>query len=455
MKTFFGTDGIRGVAGEPPLDRDTLWRVGVALAETGYASKTKPRVLFGRDTRISGGWIVQLLQDALAKAGIEAISDAGIISTPGLAYLTRLHQYDLGVMISASHNPYRDNGIKIFGQDGFKLSDEEEMAIERRINVLKDRAPEVETTISQASCSHSPQLVGDYLAFLKEQMKGSLNSLRVGLDVCNGSASAIAPEVFEALGATVSVINNRPDGRNINLNCGSLHLSGIVRLVKEQQLDLGVAFDGDADRSLFVTASGKIFDGDAVLYAFSLHFQANRALRVNRVVGTVMSNCALELALKQHGIELLRAAVGDRYVLEMMRQVGANLGGEPSGHIVLSDRHTTGDGILTAVKLTEILSTRKVGLDELADGFRPYPQVLEGLRVRSKIPLENSPEIGQMIEAAEEQLKGKGRIVVRYSGTEPLLRIMAEGEDHDQVEALVSALKSRLASVLASASSSD
>jgi phosphoglucosamine mutase len=454
MKKFFGTDGIRGVAGEPPLDRETLWRIGLALAETGPPRKGYPHVLIGRDTRISGGWIAQVLEDALVHSGIEAISDVGIISTPGLAYLTRLHQFDLGVMISASHNPYEDNGIKIFGRDGFKLSDEEEMAIEKRINVLEGRAPGAETATKRGSCLHAPQMAADYLAFLKTQMKGPLSPLRVGLDVCNGSASAIAPEVFEALGAAVSVINNQPDGRNINLDCGSLHLAGIARLVKEQQLDFGVAFDGDADRSLFVTASGKIFDGDSVLYAFSMNFQANASLKVNKVVGTVMSNYALELALRRHGIELLRAAVGDRYVLEMMRQVGANLGGEPSGHIVLSDCHSTGDGILTAVKLAEILSARKVSLDELTDGFRPYPQVLESLRIRNKIPLEDSPEIGQVIEAAKGRLKGKGRIVVRYSGTEPLLRIMAEGEDRDQVEALVSALKSGLALVLPTAASS-
>jgi phosphoglucosamine mutase len=453
MKKFFGTDGIRGVAGEPPLDRETLWRIGLALAETRSPGKGHPHVLIGRDTRISGGWIAQVLEDALVHSGIEAISDVGIISTPGLAHLTRLHQFDLGVMISASHNPYEDNGIKIFGRDGFKLSDEEEMAIEKRINVLGDRSPGAETTTKRGSCLHAPQMAADYLAFLKTQMKVSLSPLRVGLDVCNGSASAIAPGVFEALGAAVSVINNHPDGRNINLDCGSLHLAGIARLVKEQQLDFGVAFDGDADRSLFVTASGKIFDGDSALYALSMNFQANASLKVNKVVGTVMSNYALELALRRHGIELLRAAVGDRYVLEMMRQVGANLGGEPSGHIVLSDCHTTGDGILTAVKLAEILSARKVSLDELTDGFTPYPQVLESLRVRNKIPLEDSPEIGQVIEAAEGQLKGKGRIVVRYSGTEPLLRIMAEGEDRDQVEALVSTLKSGLALVLPTAAS--
>jgi phosphoglucosamine mutase len=446
MRKLFGTDGIRGVAGEPPLDSDTLWRIGTALAETGARAGQKPSIVVGRDTRISGESIAQVLQEAMLSSGVDGIRDVGVVSTPGLAYLTRLHRCDLGVMISASHNPYADNGIKVFGPDGYKLSDEQEMGIEELIDsspdgrAVADRSPTCRV--------EAREWVRDYVKFLESQSKESLAPLRIGLDVCNGSAHAIAPMVFRELGASVELINDKPDGKNINLNCGSLYLAGLISLVKERQLDFGVAFDGDADRSLFVTASGKVFDGDFVLFALALHFQRNRQLKGNKVVGTIMSNYALERALKDQGIEFLRAAVGDRYVLEMMKEVGANLGGEPSGHVVLRDHHTTGDGVLTAVKLAEIVAERKISLEELGDGFRPYPQVLDGLKVREKIPLNTSPEIARLLKAVEEQLNGSGRLVVRYSGTEPLLRIMAEGEDAVRVRQLVERLKTEIGKLL-------
>jgi phosphoglucosamine mutase len=452
MRRLFGTDGIRGVAGVPPLDRETLWRIGLALAETGSRNGVKPRIVMGRDTRISGKWISELLEAAMVSSGIDMISQVGVISTPGLAYLTRLHQCELGVMISASHNPYEDNGIKIFGRDGFKLSDEQELVVERLIDGLADRPLAAEMQTNEKFESSGGQLRGDYFSFLNSQLQGTLTPLRIGLDVCNGSAYEIAPKVFRTLGAKVSVVNDQPDGRNINLNCGSLYLSAICQLVEDQQLDLGVAFDGDADRALFVTSSGRIFDGDFVLYVLALQFQQRRPFTKQKVVGTIMSNYALEQVLKSRNIEFLRASVGDRYVLELMKQVGANLGGEPSGHVILTDYHTAGDGILTALKIAEILSTQKVSLDELADGFRPYPQVLESLRVRNKIPLDSSPEIARLVRITEAKLKGSGRLVVRYSGTEPLLRIMAEGEDADQVRLVVSRLKSDLASLFSAMS---
>jgi len=444
MKKLFGTDGIRGVAGEAPLDEFTLRRIGSALVEEWKLQGTKPRVVLGRDTRASGEWITATLVHSMMAAGIEGAADVGVISTPGLAYLARHHGFDLGIMVSASHNPYEDNGIKIFGKDGFKLTDVQELQIEQLVEELPPQ-PSAQDNSRSVESGH---LVQEYVGFLKNQTEISLDQLRIGLDVCNGSAHAIAPQVFRELGATVVVINDEPDGKNINLNCGSLHLSKLVSLVKERGLDLGVAFDGDADRSLFVTPSGEVFDGDFVLFALALNFQGRRLLRANKVVGTIMSNYALEQTLSEHGIGFLRASVGDRYVLEMMKQSGATLGGEPSGHVILLESHTAGDGVLTAVKLAEILSRNGATLDELADGFHPYPQVLDGLRVRRKIPLE-SPAIASLIQDAERGFGEPGRLVIRYSGTEPLLRIMAEGRDGAKVRSVVSELKADLQRLIA------
>ena len=443
MKKLFGTDGIRSVAGEAPLDEYTLRQIGAALVEEWKQQGIKPRVILGRDTRASGDWIAATLTRSLMASGVEEASDVGVISTPGLAFLTRLREFDLGIMVSASHNPYQDNGIKIFGKNGFKLTDAQELEVERLIEELPaQHLPE--TSLSRVESS---QFVREYIDFLKSQTNTSLRPLRIGLDVCNGSAHEIAPRVFGELDTSIVVINDEPNGTNINLNCGSLHLSQLVALVKERELDFGVAFDGDADRSLFVTSSGRVFDGDFVLFVLALHFHRHRQLNANKVVGTIMSNYALEQTLNQHGIEFLRASVGDRYVLEMMTQSDARLGGEPSGHIILLDSHTAGDGILTAVKLAEVVVKSGVSLDKLAEGFHPYPQVLDGLKVRKKIPLED-PAISDVIKRAEQGFGTSGRLVIRYSGTEPLLRIMAEGPEDARVRSIVSELKTSLEGVI-------
>lgn len=439
MKKLFGTDGIRSVAGEAPLDEYTLGQIGAALVEEWKQQGIKPRVILGRDTRASGDWITATLVRSLMASGVGEARDVGVISTPGLAFLTRLRGFDLGIMVSASHNPYQDNGIKIFGKNGFKLTDAQELEVERLIEELPAQ-PLPETSLSRVESS---QFVREYIDFLKGQTGTSLRPLRIGLDVCNGSAHEIAPRVFSELDASIVVINDEPNGTNINLNCGSLHLSQLVALVKERGLDFGVAFDGDADRSLFVTSSGRVFDGDFVLFILALHFHRHRQLNANKVVGTIMSNYALEQTLNQRGIEFLRASVGDRYVLEMMTQSDARLGGEPSGHIILLDSHTAGDGILTAVKLAEVVVKNGVSLDELAEGFHPYPQVLDGLKVRKKIPLED-PAISEVIKRAEQGFGTSGRLVIRYSGTEPLLRIMAEGPEDAKVRSIVSELKTNL-----------
>jgi phosphoglucosamine mutase len=443
MRDLFGTDGIRGVAGEFPLDSPTIGCIGLAVGRQLKDMVQTPRVILGRDTRESGESIGSRLISSLRAAGIEMIHEVGVISTPGLAFLTRAHAFDLGIMISASHNPYQDNGIKLFSRDGFKFPDEWERRIEEKIHLLIRKGAHGPALYGENSY-HSEAETSDYIRFLVSQFRGKYAAGRVGLDLCNGSAYRIAPEVFRRIGAEVHVINDTPDGQNINRNCGSLHINQLANLVMQSNLDFGVAFDGDADRALFVTHSGRIFDGDYVLYAFSDYYRRGGSLQRDTVVGTVMTNLALEKSLKKQGITLIRAAVGDKYVLEEMRKTGANLGGEPSGHIILSDCHTTGDGILTAIKLSEILSVEHLPLDELAKGFHPYPQILDGLRVKSKVPLTSSEEIRELIGEAQRALEDDGRLVVRYSGTEPLLRIMAEGKDLEQVQRLVHRLKTGL-----------
>jgi phosphoglucosamine mutase len=450
MKKLFGTDGIRAVAGTFPLDSKTVSYIGLALGDNLLQFDGKGRVILGRDTRESGEWISQCLINSLAASGIQVICEVGVITTPGLAFLTRSHQFDLGVMISASHNTYEDNGIKVFSRDGFKLSDARELDIERKVHEFVQCKKPIPIAQPLKEFSGSGELVHDYIAFLSHHFRGSLSSFQVGLDVSNGAAFSIAPQVFRGLGATVKLINQNPNGRNINQNCGSLYVDGLRDLVRVSNLSFGVAFDGDGDRSIFVTPSGKIFDGDYVLYAFSRFMKKRGELKSDKIVGTVMTNLALEKALGREGLRLVRAAVGDKYVLEEMKSVGANVGGEPSGHVILRDYHTTGDGILTAVKLAEILFTEGLSLDELASGFQPFPQVLDGLRVRQKVPIADSPEILKLIGNAENELRGSGRIVIRYSGTEPLLRIMAEGENYSRIKILVSQLKSDLEAIFSS-----
>ncbi len=439
MKKLFGTDGIRGEAGCFPLDEKTVCAIGLALAEFGSAPGAG-RILIGRDTRESGPWIAHRLSQGLACGGVAAIHDLGVMPTAGLAYLTRARGYDLGIMISASHNPYRDNGIKLFSGQGSKISDDREIEIERGIESWST-APEVSACRGSAGPDKRESLASDYLDFLSRQAGTRLAPLRLGLDVCNGAAYLLAPRLFRRLGAEVTVINDRPDGRNINRNCGSLHLKGLTRAVTANSLDLGVAFDGDADRALFVTGSGKCLDGDHVLYALSRHRKANGALAGGQVVGTIMTNLALEKALIREGIPLIRTPVGDRHVLQAMQASGAVLGGEPSGHIILGDLHSTGDGLLTAVKLAELVVRHGESLDDLVAGYRPFPQVLDGLRVSRRIPIDQSPELSRLIGEARAQLSDSGRMVVRYSGTEPLLRIMAEGREPAQVQAAVDKLK--------------
>lgn len=432
-KELFGTDGIRGVAGEYPLDGPTIYAFGMALGSDAARLHPDPEILIGMDTRESGEWIAELVAGGLRSRGVR-VRCAGVITTPGVAYLTRSGPFAAGVMISASHNPYRDNGIKVFGHSGFKLPDDEEDAIEQEIFRLREAA---DPTASDGLVTDEG-LDRQYLEYLICGAKVSLKGLRLVLDCGNGAAYSLAPELFRRLGAEVHAISHQPNGRNINLGCGALHLDSLQREVLARQADFGVAFDGDADRAIFVSRSGKVVDGDAVLLLSARALKAADRLPGDVVVSTVMSNLGLEKALEREGIRLLRTPVGDKYVLEEMVRVGAALGGEQSGHVIFREYATTGDGLLTAVRVLESARLAGLGLDELTADLKVFPQRLLNVRVRERKPLEDMPAVMEEIRRCEESLAGSGRILVRFSGTEPLARVMVEAAETAQVEECVS-----------------
>jgi len=430
-KRLFGTDGIRGVAGQPPLDPQTVTALGLALAGDlkRHSLADKP-VLLGMDTRESGPAIAAQLAAALGERCV-LVRSAGVITTPGLAYLARTGDFAAGVMISASHNPFEDNGIKIFASTGFKLPDEEEHDVEEEIfralpGVTAPAAPPLPESYSRRP----------YLDFLLSTLSTLLRGHRVVIDCGNGAASALAPELFREAGADVTAIFDRPDGRNINLDCGALHLDALRARVLETGVDAGIAFDGDADRALLIAPSGRIVDGDAIMLIAGRRLQADGHLPGNLVVSTVMSNLGLGKALERLGITMLRTAVGDKYVLEEMLRRNAALGGEQSGHIIFREFATTGDGMLTALKVLETSVREGATLDELATDLKVYPQLLVNVRVKERKPLDEMSRVQDEIRACEAELNGTGRVLVRYSGTEPLLRVMVEGEEQGQIERL-------------------
>jgi phosphoglucosamine mutase len=431
-RQLFGTDGIRGVAGEPPLDARTAYALGVALGRWArdfpLKSSNDPEVLLGMDTRESGPWLAEQVTGGLAQSGVST-RFAGVITTPGVAYLTRTGPFSAGVMISASHNPYYDNGLKVISHSGYKLADAVELELEQS---MKDWLARNEETHPKSPTVDAGQdnVYTDYLA---GTVSGSF-PFHIAIDCANGSATQVAPALFERLGANVEWIGVAPDGRNINLNCGSLHLENLQRRVVETGADLGVAFDGDADRALFVSGAGKIVDGDAVLFLAGSALKTAGRLPGDLVVATVMSNLGLEKALEARGITMLRTPVGDKYVLEEMLRRGAVLGGEQSGHVIFSEFATTGDGLLTALRVLEILRDSGQTLDELSDEVKRFPQKLVNVRVKNKRPLAELDAVQAEIQAAEDAFHGSGRVVVRFSGTEPLARVMIEAESHDEVE---------------------
>lgn len=438
---LFGTDGIRGIPGEYPLDDDTLARVGLALgAYVQTAGGLAARVLIGRDTRQSGPHIAQQIARGLAAAGAQPVS-AGVLTTPGVAWLVHREGFAAGVVISASHNPYHDNGVKLIASSGMKFPDAVEDGLERVILASGGAASIPPAQLDDGNNA----LHQDYLAGLRSAVLpgASFAGMKIVVDCANGAASDLAQELFRSLGANVVAINHAPDGRNINADCGSLHPEGMRKRVVEEHAEFGVAFDGDADRAIFAAASGRIVNGDGVLLAAGRYLQSAGKLRGGVVVGTTMSNLGLERALEKSGLRLIRTAVGDRYVLEEMLRIGANLGGEQSGHILFLDDATTGDGLLTAVKIGSLVSICG-SLETLTHDLVEFPQKIANVRVRSKPPLDGLPGVSRALSEAEHALGNSGRVVLRYSGTEPLARVMVEAERDDDVQHWVNSLVSAL-----------
>jgi len=438
MKQLFGTDGIRAVAGEYPLDAPTVRVFGRALGQVLRERLGKPpRVVIGRDTRASGSWLSDAVAHGLAVGGGTS-TDAGVLPTPGLAFATRSGGYDAGVMISASHNPFEDNGLKVFGGDGMKIPD----ALEARIEALilaKETPPPEGSAGALADGELSTRYVRELESFVAG---GRLSGLKLVLDCANGAASALAPRIYRDLGAEVTAIGCAPDGKNINLDCGSLHLDGLAAHVTATGADMGLAFDGDADRCLAVDRRGRVVDGDHILFLVGRRLKREGRLPGDAIVATIMSNFWLEKRLADLGIRLHRAPVGDKYVLEAMIADDIALGGEQSGHVIFRERSTTGDGILTGLLLLDTLRGEDEPLETILDGIVPFPQKLINVRVKEKPDLRAHPEIGPVVRAAEAELAGRGRIILRYSGTEPLARVMVEADD----ENLVAGVAERLAS---------
>ncbi|HEU4402990.1 MAG TPA: phosphoglucosamine mutase [Candidatus Polarisedimenticolia bacterium] len=443
-KRLFGTDGIRGVAGHFPLDPATVERIGRALTRSlATAGGRRPRIVVGRDTRESGPEIERALVGGIEAAGGQA-DKGGVLTTPAVACVTRLLRYDAGVVVSASHNPYRDNGLKIFSGNGQKLPDALEAAIERCILDEEDPGEPLQGGADPREAATEPaDLQASYLRWLRETLPpgASFSGLELVLDCANGAASSLGPEIFRRLGASVTTINAAPDGRNINEACGALHPEGLAAEVVRRRAHLGLAFDGDADRCLLIDARGSLLDGDYILYLAARDLKRAGRLPGDTVVGTVMSNLWLERALRAEGITLLRAPVGDKYVLEEMQRGEHTLGGEQSGHIIFLETSAAGDGLLTGLLTLDLL--RRTGLDlaAWAASVRPCPQVLLNVPVRSRPPLDTHPRIGPAIRDEERRLGDRGRLLVRYSGTEPKARIMVEGESRALVEECASRLK--------------
>lgn len=450
-KQLFGTDGIRGVAGKPPLDPRTVFAFGLALGKdlqrSGAAGRHGGEVTIGMDTRESGPWIAAQVASGLAAEGVKT-RFAGVITTPGVAYLTRTRPFAAGVMISASHNPFQDNGIKVFAATGFKLPDNEEDLIEQEIFRLlpglepppaRDLAPDLVP---------DPGLDRQYGDFLLSSLSTPLSGMKLVLDCGHGAASHLAPELFRRAGAEVVAICNQPDGRNINQDCGALYLDKLRETVLREHADAGAAFDGDADRAILISGSGRTIDGDAVLLIAARSLKAYGHLKGNVVVSTVMANFGLEQALAREGIRMLRTPVGDKYVLEEMERIGAVLGGEQSGHVIFRESSTTGDGMLTALRVLEIARRNHSDLDRLTQDLEIFPQKLVNVRVRHRKALDELPSVVREIGHCQETLNGSGRVVVRFSGTEPLARVMVESRDHRQVdeftERIAAAIRSEL-----------
>ncbi len=434
MPQLFGTDGVRGRAGDYPLDPKTVARLGAALVRAMQAVDRPLRIIIGRDTRESGDWIERELARGAGSVGAD-ISSAGVVPTPAIAYVTREMGFDVGIVISASHNPFHDNGIKVFSGRGEKFTP----ALEREVEAIvaadgwdvpdSADAPITQVDIADAYLAHARLCLPD---------PERLGPFHLVVDTANGATTPVAPRLFRDLGFQVDLLGNEPDGRNINLDCGSTHPEPLARRVRESKARMGIAFDGDGDRAIFVDANGAIVDGDAVLLMCSRRMQATGRLAGNAVVATVMSNIGLEIAFRDSGIEMIRTPVGDKYVMEEMVRRQLSIGGEQSGHIIFSEHLFTGDGIATALNVLRVMAETGRELADLAGELVTYPQVLLNVRVRQRTDLHEVPEIKAAMARVEDRLAGQGRLLVRYSGTEPLLRVMLEGKDQSEIHAWAS-----------------
>jgi phosphoglucosamine mutase len=453
QRQLFGTDGIRGVAGEFPLTKQSTYLIGRALGHDLMHTVARPQAVIGQDTRQSSQWIADRVAEGLAAVGVD-VHSAGVITTPGVAYLARSRGMAAGIVISASHNPWTDNGIKVFSGDGFKLTDARELAIEKEIFALLENPASADDTalkVPRPSVPGEAPLRHAYIQSLVASVSSDLSKLRVLVDCANGAATAEAPELFRTLGIQATFIHISPDGKNINERCGALHPDTLGKMVADSggKFDLGVTFDGDADRALFCDASGRVVNGDGVLLAAARDLHAQGKLKADTVVSTTMSNMGLEIALKNSGIRMLRANVGDKYVLEEMLKTGATLGGEQSGHIIFRDGDaTTGDGLLTALRLMDIVVRANHPLADLVKDLKVFPQKIQNVRVREKIPFAQIPAVQAAIDAAERELNGNGRVVVRYSGTEALARVMVEAESETRMQALAESIASEIKKAL-------
>jgi phosphoglucosamine mutase len=448
MRKLFGTDGVRGVANLEPMTSETAMQLGRAAAHIFMRRAGRHQIVIGKDTRLSGYMLEAALISGLCSMGVDVLL-VGPMPTPAIAFLTRSLRADAGVVISASHNPYQDNGIKFFSSDGFKLPDEVESRIEQLIvsNEIHHLRP---TADAIGKAFRIDDAEGRYIEFVKRSLPkdSDFQGMRLVVDCANGAAYKVAPAVLRELGAKVEVLCDKPDGMNINAGCGAVHPEQLQDAVRSHGADLGIALDGDADRAIFVCEEGKIVDGDHVMAALALDLNSRGGLAKQTVVGTVMSNFGLELAMGKAGIELRRTPVGDRYLMERMLADGYNFGGEQSGHFIFLDHNTTGDGLISALQILSLMKRTQKPLSELAKAMTAVPQVLVNVKVKEKCDLAGLPDIQQAIQAGEQRLNGTGRILVRYSGTEPVLRIMVEGERdvtiRDVADHLVQTVRARL-----------
>lgn len=435
MRRFFGTDGVRGEANVYPMTSEIALRLGRAVAHVFRQGKRRHRILIGKDTRLSGYMIETAMASGICSMGVDVLL-VGPLPTPGIALLTSSMRADAGVVISASHNPFQDNGIKIFASDGFKLPDATEELIEQYM--FESSIDELRPTAQAiGKAFRIDDAVGRYIVSLKHRLPKelSLEGIKIVIDCAHGAAYRVAPAVFEELGAKVYAMGVKPDGRNINRRCGSLHPEGMVQAVRRHKADLGIALDGDADRVVMATEKGVLLDGDHILALCAKHMAAKRELQRNTVVATVMSNLGLELALTEMGIKLLRTPVGDRYVVESMRKKKLNLGGEQSGHLIFADHATTGDGVVATLATLTVMLREGKPLSELAGVMNPVPQVMINKPVEVKRPIQDLPKVQKAIAGAEQALGSKGRVLVRYSGTENKVRVMVEGLDAKKIKA--------------------